>query len=207
MKKLLIIGLAIALLGFNTIFGAGVEDLVKQGEELYKIAANGDKESVEKAEEILTEALKIEPENTSALILLGGVYTLKGRDSKMPWNKMKWVKNGCRLMDKAVKLDSTNLSLRIERAMNNKNLPSFFGRKEIIKKDFEFLLSRMQYAHFPISVQQMIYLNAGKMYADNSNIEKAKELWEKTIHLEKEGKKGKEGKFAKEAQKQLDKLQ
>ncbi len=172
------------LLFFNVVF-ADVDGSLKQAEMLYKKLVNsGDKKSLEKAEMLIKDILKEDAKNAKALMILGGIYTLKGKYSKMPWNKMKHVKRGLAYMDKAVNLEPENIGLRIERAFNNMNLPSFFGRKTVVEKDFDFIFSNNKFQYFPPEIKQKIYLQAGIFYKNNSHLEKAKKMWENVLAID-----------------------
>jgi len=95
--------------------------------------------STNKACDILEKLLSLHPENTKAMAYLGSVYTLKGRDALLPWKKIKWVKEGITLLNKAVQRDPNNREIRLLRYNNYKSLPYFFQDEVYIKADEQFL--------------------------------------------------------------------
>jgi len=99
-----------------------------------------------------------------------------------PIKKMSYVNKGTGLMDKAVKRDPDNVSVRMTRASNSKNLPSFLNRGDIALEDFEYLAGLIEKnpGHLP-SIKKKIYSNLAELYekaGDRTNAEKFRKLAE-----------------------------
>lgn len=182
---------------------------LKQAKILLKKGISGDKEAIDQVCEGLEKYLSDHPNSAMANVLLGSAYTIRARDVKMPWSKMKWSKKGLALMDKAVKMDSTNLFVRFERAMNNMHLPSFFNRHSVAESDFNFivrfieqqpdsLIAKMEgkeiyplpqnpESAFLTSAKQMFYFYAATFFENNQDTAKAKKLLNKVLRLSEQG--------------------
>lgn len=117
------------------------EILFKLGVLYHNAGLKGDKEAVLKGEKVLKKLVKIEPENAEARCWLGSILTLKERDATFSIQKIFYVKEGLREMDKGVSMSPENINLRIIRGRNNLGLPDFFERINVAIKDFEFVLS------------------------------------------------------------------
>ena len=95
------------------------------------------KNAVKKAEDYLSRLLEIEPGHPVALVYIGSVYTMKARDTFLPWNKMKHMKKGFSRMDKAVDLAPHHPEVRLIRGINSVNVPDMFSRLSLAMEDFE----------------------------------------------------------------------
>ena len=225
MGKLRLIFALILLLNSTLLFSQNIEyiKLLKEGRNYLYRGEEGNKKAVKKATKILEKAVKLDPENAIARAFLGTAYNLKSRDASMPWNKMKWVKKGIALLDMAVEKNSKNIWVRLERGSNSLELPAFFNRLPVAKKDFDFLVNCIETEpdsfilnaegtsiylekgenekNFVLGTRQVIYYKAGKVYYQLSDIKKATELWKKAVAL------GTGTKYGKKAQKELNNLE
>lgn len=135
----------------------------------------------ERAEILFEEILKEKPDHVEALVTYGSLKTLMGRDAFLPWNKMKYVEQGCDLMDKAVQMAPDNVRIRITRALNNINLPSFFNRITYCLEDFEFIRKHPAFNHFNPALKQEIFYYSAKTFENNDQIAAAKEMYTEAI--------------------------
>jgi hypothetical protein len=71
---------------------------------------------------------------------LGSAWTLIGRDSKNPIEKIDGVMKGCEFLDAAVKEAPDNLVVRRIRYENNIALPDIFERGQLVEADVDYLL-------------------------------------------------------------------
>jgi tetratricopeptide (TPR) repeat protein len=121
------------------------EDFLALGIAYHNLALiKEDLETSTKAVELLKKAGEFyegqyNKKNPLILIYLGSSYTLLGRDSKKIAQKVSNVNTGLAFIDKAVSLDSNNITLRIIRASNSLELPEMFGRDKKIKEDLAYL--------------------------------------------------------------------
>jgi hypothetical protein len=75
---------------------------------------------------------------------LGSAWTLRGRDSSNPVNKVSFVNKGNELIDKGIQSDPDNIVLRLTRLNNGLNLPAFFGRADVALNDLEYIEGQYQ---------------------------------------------------------------
>ena len=189
MRKLVVIFVL-----FMLLWGSDFQALFKEGEKYYKKALAGDKEAVDKAVEFLEKALKLNPKSALAMAYLGSAYTLKGRDAPRPWDKMKFTKKGIALLDKAVRLDPENIRVRLERGINSLALPEFFGRLNVAKEDFDFLLKKAEKGELPSDLSQFIYYQSGRVYFKLGDYQRAASLWEKAVKINEKSEYGRKAK-------------
>ncbi len=143
----------------------------------------GDKKAVGKSEKLLNQALELEKENSLALAYLGSVYTLKGRDALLPWNKMSNVETGVDKLDKAVDMTPDDLMVRIVRATNSMNLPSMFHRLQYSLKDFNYIIHSNKFQHWPLQEQSMVHYNFGLALEKDKNEQEAIKRFELAMQI------------------------
>ncbi len=137
----------------------------------------------ERAEKLFEEILKEKRDHVEALVTYGSLKTLMGRDALLPWNKMKYVEQGCDKMDKAVQIAPTNLRIRITRALNNINLPSFFNRITYYLEDFEFIRNHQDFNQSAPGFKLQIFYYSAKAFENNDQILEAKDMYTKAVAL------------------------
>jgi tetratricopeptide (TPR) repeat protein len=155
--------------------------LLELGILCHNVGTEGDKNAVKKSKKILEKLIKLEPENAEAHCWYGSVLTLNGRDAWFPLSKVKYVNDGIKEMDKAVKLAPDNITIRMIRANNNLALPDMFNRTEIAIADFEYLLSMKEEEPeiFEKDLLVEILLNLGNAYKKKGDLGKARKNWQK----------------------------
>jgi len=137
----------------------------------------------ERAEKLFQEILAVKPEHVAALVYYGSLLTIKGRDALLPWNKLRYVEQGCDKMDKAVQIAPDNINIRIVRALNNIHLPDFFNRLPYCLEDFENIRKRPEFNHLdPASRQQILYYS-GQAFEKDDQAVKAIESYKKAISI------------------------
>ncbi|MFH1613182.1 MAG: hypothetical protein ABIB46_05625 [bacterium] len=159
------------------------ELLMKIGIAYHELAKLGNKNAVKKSAIYFKKLLQIKPENSEALTWYGSILTMKGRDAIFPLLKLKYVNDGLTQMDKAIKLDSTNITIRMIRGNTCLALPeNIFHRIKTSIEDFEYLLLLNEKKSFDKNLLATIYLGLGNAYKKNGDILKARENWQKVIN-------------------------
>lgn len=116
------------------------ELLLKLGKAYHDLAGvEEDEAAVEQAENYLARLLKIEPQHAVALVYYGSVLTMKAREAFLPWEKMKYMKQGFAAMDSAVALAPRSPEVRLIRANNGTSVPKMFHRLKTALADFQFI--------------------------------------------------------------------
>jgi hypothetical protein len=94
-----------------------------------------------------------------------------------PIKKMAYVNRGTGLMDKAVKRNADNVTVRMTRALNSKNLPSFLERGNLALDDFEYLADLIEKNPESLaSIKKIVYTNLVELYEKNGDEAKAAEF-------------------------------
>lgn len=92
-----------------------------------------------KAAAYLQKAYSLSPADDEVKAYLGSATTMVGRDSWNVLTKVSVVGKGIKMMDEAVARMPDSIVARMVRANNSLDLPEFFKRKGIAKKDFQHL--------------------------------------------------------------------
>ena len=170
--------------------------LIKLGRIYHDFGIEGDKEVVKKGEKYLEKAIELDSKNAIAVAYYGSILTMKARDAKMPWNKIKYGKKGLSFIDQAVELEPDNLEVRIIRAMNSFYAPSFLGRLKYSFEDFQYVIKNDQFINWSADAKAYIYFNLGNAYKkDNKSVE-AKKYYEMALKEAPSSKSGKAAKLA-----------
>lgn len=85
--------------------------------------ARKEEASIPNAVEFLTKAYEMNKEDTETMCYLGSATTMMAKTTWNPMDKMRYVNDGTALMDKAVRKDPNNISVRMTRANNSKAFP------------------------------------------------------------------------------------
>jgi len=149
----------------------------------YHIKARKDaKEYASRAVEFLSRAYEINKKDSETMCYLGSATTMMANTTWNPIRKMSYVNKGTGLMDKAVKRDADNVSVRMTRASNSKSLPSFLNRGDIALEDFEYLAGLIEKNPESLaSIQKKVYSNLAELYIkaeDQAKAEKFRKLSE-----------------------------
>ena len=149
----------------------------------YHIKAGKDaKAYAPRAVEFLSRAYEINKKDNQTMCYLGSATTMMAKTTWNPIKKMSYVNKGTGLMDKAVKRDPDNVSVRMTRALNSKSLPSFLNRGDIALEDFEYLVGLIEKNPESLtSIKKKVYSNLAELYikaGDQAKAEKFMKLAE-----------------------------
>ena len=164
------------------------DPLIKQVEARHEKAVNGDTAETKKLTTDLEKWTKEQPNNHLLQVYLGSVYTLDSRDAWPGPGKLTYLKNGGKEMDAAVDADPDNPAVRFVRAINYYSLPTFFGKRQTARDDFQILVKQVEgviQTPYVLSVetQQAIYYYAGLCYKQLSQTPQAKDAWGRGLKL------------------------
>jgi tetratricopeptide (TPR) repeat protein len=159
------------------------EALLRLGIYYHNRGGEGDEKAVDKAVDFLDRLLQLHNRNTVAMAFYGSAVTMQGRDSFLPWNKMKYVNEGIGKLDKAVMLDSTNLRVRMVRGINSVNLPDFLNRRPFALRDFAFIAAHADSSNLDKSDRVQTYYFYGLALKQAGRIGEAKTMWMNAINL------------------------
>lgn len=151
----------------------------------YIAASSGDRDAFERAFEGYDKWVKENPNSPTAQAYYGGVLALKGRDSWMPWNKMKHTEKGLDIMAKAVDLiekapaasDRSALAERVDvlslAGINFTQVPDMFGRFEEGYGLLTELVDSKALSALPIQAVAHVYFFAGQAAEKNESKDQA----------------------------------
>jgi tetratricopeptide (TPR) repeat protein len=110
---------------------------------LYKEGAKGNASAVQEANQ-LSERLRHEyPDHPLAEAYHGSIMLLIARDKSNPLERLKWAKNGLKLLDKAVAATPNDSRIRYLRGRSSYRLPEkYFQRTQTVIEDYTFLIDR-----------------------------------------------------------------
>lgn len=155
-------------------------------QKLHDKSAAGDKEMTDLLIATLESLIQNEPENQLYRVYLGSAFTLKSRDVFPGPSKLRFLKEGLKTMDAAVKKDPKNCSVRFIRAVNNYHLPAFINRKDNARKDFEILLKQIRQDPGKLDARtiQAIHYFAGLAFKQTKRKEEARSTWQIGLSLQ-----------------------
>jgi tetratricopeptide (TPR) repeat protein len=128
------------------------------------------------AVETLTKVSEKDPTDYVTLCYLGSATTLMAQTTKNVFKMSSYSNKGFALMDKAVRNDPDNASIRLTRAHNSKNVPAFLNRGDIAIEDFEYLAEMIK--KDPVSftyLKKQVYSNLAVLYKKRGEEGKAAE--------------------------------
>ena len=159
---------------FETMKGIGVA--------YHRMARKDAKTYAPKAVEILTKAFEANKKDYETMCYLGSATTTMAQTTWNPMKKMSYVNKGAALMDKAIRKDPDNVSVRMTRAYNSKSLPSFLNRGHLAVEDFEYLADLIEKnPESYVSIKKDVYTNLAELHSkagDQAKAEKFKNLAE-----------------------------
>ncbi len=128
-----------------------------------------------KAVQYLEQANQKKFDDTVVLCYLGSAYTLLAKDASDVSSKMSNVSKGIGLMDKAVRIAPDDISVRLIRANNSKNLPKFLNRRSVAYEDFEHLSSLFKKTpNISASLKASVYRDLAALYKEDGDAAKAR---------------------------------
>jgi gas vesicle protein len=150
----------------------------------HRIARKDAKTYAPKAVEILTKAFEANRKDYETMCYLGSATTMMANCTWNPMKKMAYVNKGAGLMDKAIRKDPDNISVRMTRAYNSKSLPSFLNRGHLAVEDFEYLADLIEKnPKAYVSIKEDVYTNLCELYSKAGDQAKAKKFKKLTENL------------------------
>lgn len=166
---------------------ADYEALQGLGIVYHSMALKDSKTYAKKAVQYLEQANQKKSDDTVVLCYLGNAYTLLARDASDKSRKMSTVSKGIGFMDKAVRMTPDNITVRLIRANNSKNLPRFLNRRSIAYEDFEHLVDLLKNKpDTPASLKAYVYGNLAALYKEDGDSAKARKYEAMAAAISKE---------------------
>ena len=152
--------------------------LIELGVQYHDLGVAGDKKAVDKGEEIFEKVLSLDSDNAFATGYYGSILSLKARDAKMPWTKIKYAKKGFEQLDKSIQMNPEDLRVRSIRAMNSYQVPKIMKRLPVSLEDFNFIIEHKTFESWTTDHKAFVYLHFGKALEKDDQHEKARKFFE-----------------------------
>ena len=160
----------------------------------HNLAVLNVKDASGKAAAYLQKAHSWSPADDEVPAYLGSATTMVGRDSWNVFAKVSIVHQGIKMMDEAVGKMPDSIVVRMVRANNSLDLPEFFKRKEIAKKDFQYLerLIARSSAEVEPDLKAEVFYQLGMFFRREGNSSAAKDYFKKSTNASPGSQWGKE---------------
>lgn len=134
----------------------------------------------EDAVQYLKRASSMSPADTELLAYLGSSHAMLARDSSLTVNKISNTNKGLALLDRAVRREPDNLSIRIIRGSVAYELPLMFSREKTAQDDFLFVLKAVKAGAnvAPLRLSE-IYFKLGQLAAKRKQMDVADKFYAK----------------------------
>jgi tetratricopeptide (TPR) repeat protein len=153
----------------------------------YAAALKDSKAYAKKAIQYLEKAYQKKSEDAEVLCYLGTTYTLLAKDASDLASVTSNTNKGIGFMDKAVRMDPDNISVRMIRANNSKYLPKFLNRRSVAYEDFEYLVGLFEKKpNVSPSLKVYVYQNLAALYKEDGETAKAQKYEAMAATIEKE---------------------
>jgi tetratricopeptide (TPR) repeat protein len=152
------------------------QDLLLEATRHYhRLAMQGDDEAFEKASHSVKILLAANKKHAEALAVKGSLLTIMARTSGSLLRRIYYSIKAAWILDRAVKIDPTNIAARTIRAFTALVLPGFLRRLKTAVRDFEYLVAHKQAnpTVLPDEMMPKVYFNLGLAHAKNGDNEKA----------------------------------
>lgn len=146
-----------------------IDAMINLGIAYHDLGVHGDKKSVDKGADLFERVLDLDSTNAVGLAYLGSIYSLRARDTFMPWNKLKHTKRATKLLDHPAVTGSRDLDVHLIRAMNSYEIPKFLNRLEIAIEEFEFIVNHQNFSDWPSPKRSFVLLQTGRAYKKDGN--------------------------------------
>jgi tetratricopeptide (TPR) repeat protein len=157
--------------------------LMELGRLYHDQGASGDGSAVDKGIRVLNQLLAIDSTNAVAVAYRGALWTMRGRDSWWPPNKLKYMKKGCEELDRAIEMDPGNIMVHLIRGINGLGLPDYAGRLSTSLEDFIVLLRRPDFPEQTKELKAVIFYYGGVAHKRADDYDRARELFKRAIAI------------------------
>ena len=158
-----------------------IQALTALGVFYHDLGVEGDKNAVEKGEQLFEKVLSLDSDNAFATGYYGSILSLKARDAKMPWSKIKYAKKGFEQLDKSIQMNPDDLDVRLIRAMNSYQVPKIMKRLPVALEDFDFIINHKAFESWTADHRAFVYLHFGKALEKDDQHENAKHYFELAV--------------------------
>lgn len=159
-----------------------IQAMTQLGIAYHDLGVDGDKKAVEKGEQLFKRILELDSTHAVGLAYLGSIYSLRARDSVMPWSKLKHAKKAIELLDHPAVTESEDLNVHLIRAMNSYEVPKFLDRLNVALEEFDFIVNHQHFSEWPSPKRAFVYLHFGKAHEKDGNDAAAEKYYQLAIN-------------------------
>ena len=160
---------------------------IRQARNLYYQGIYGDKAAIEKSDKIFSELHNQFPNDPLVTVYYGSLRLIEAQHTWALWKKNSLSKQGVQLLDSAVSGAPGDLEVRFVRAATDRNLPSFFGRKQQVQSDLSFIVQHAeQAAHqgsFDPQLAAASFFYYGELCKEQSRLKEATDAWKAAARI------------------------
>lgn len=165
----------------------------------YRAAVEGDANAAKQAFEGFTQLVERSPNEPVALVHLGSVQTLMGRDAWMPWNKMRHTEKGLDTMAKAVEILGSvpseqtfqhvpvDIAVKTVAGISFVSVPKFFGRHGEGADLLNAMVADERLKNLDYRASAPVYFYAGQVAEDADQNDEAVTLYRALLLVSGEG--------------------
>jgi tetratricopeptide (TPR) repeat protein len=164
--------------------------LIALGVHYHDLGVEGDKKAVDKGKKNFEKVLSLDSTNAFITGYYGSILSLKARDAKMPWTKIKYAKKGFEHLDKSIQMNPEDLDVRLIRAMNSYQVPKIMKRISVAIEDFNFIIENKTFESWTADHKAFVYLHYGKALEKDNQDEKSREFFELAAKIAPQSKSG-----------------
>jgi tetratricopeptide (TPR) repeat protein len=157
--------------------------LMELGRLYHDQGASGDGGAVAKGIRVFDQLLIIDSANAVAVAYRGDLWTMQGRNSWWPPNKLKYMRKGCEELDRAIEMDPGNIMVHLIRGINGLALPDYAGRLSTSLEDFIVLLRRPDFQEQTKELKAVILYYGAVAHKRADDYDRARELFKRAIAI------------------------
>ncbi len=167
---------------------AEYESLQSLGIVYHNMAIQDSKSYAKKAVQYLEQAHQKKPDDYVVLCYLGSAHTLQAKDASNPMCKVYHLNKGVEYMDKAVRKDPENITVRLVRANNSKALSSIFlSQRSTAYEDFEHVAGLIEKGlRVPTQLKASVYRSLADLFKEDGDLTEAKKYQTMAETVQKE---------------------
>ena len=151
------------------------ESLRTLGIVYHYMAIRDSKTYAKKAVQYLEEAYQKKPDDSVVLCYLGSSYTMLAKDASDVSKRSDFINRGIESLDKAVGKDPNNITARLTRANNSKELQRSLNRRSTAHEDLEHVADLFEKGlRVPSQLKASVYRSLADLYKEDGDPADAK---------------------------------
>jgi len=155
--------------------------LMELGRQYHDQASSGDADGIDKGLRCFDRLIALDSTNAVARAYRGSLWTMRGKESWWPPNKLSYMRKGSQELDGAVEMAPDNIMVHIIRGINGLGQPEYSGRLLTSLEDFILLLRRPDFQEQTKELKAVILYYGGVAHKRADDYDRARELFKRAI--------------------------